>query len=91
MAEGLPVIGTDGGGVREIIVPGENGLLVPMGDTVAMATALEQLLQDPPKAQRLGQAGYQWVRRHFTSGQTARKIERVYRYLLSGKGHIFLP
>jgi glycosyltransferase involved in cell wall biosynthesis len=84
MAEGLPVIGTDGGGVKEIIVHGENGLLVPMGDADAMANAIKTLLSDPDRAQLLGRAGYLRVRRHFTAEQTARKIERVYDEIMNG-------
>lgn len=83
MAESLPVIGTDGGGVREIIVHGENGLLVPMGDADAMAEAILTLLRDPDRARALGRAGYRRVVRHFTAGHTARKIERVYRDVVS--------
>ena len=82
MAEGLPVIGTDGGGVREIIVDRENGYLVPMGDADAMAKALQELLSDPEKARKIGRAGYLRVRRHFTAEQTARKVERVYADIL---------
>ena len=82
MAEGLPVIGTDGGGVREIIVDRENGCLVPMGDADAMAKALQELLADPEKARKIGRAGYLRVRRHFTAEQTARKVERVYADIL---------
>ncbi|MGC4043918.1 MAG: glycosyltransferase family 4 protein [Armatimonas sp.] len=83
MAEGLPVVGTDGGGVREIIVHGENGMLVPMGDADAMAKAIQTLLADPNRARLLGRAGYLRVRRHFTAEQTARKIERVYHEILN--------
>ena len=85
MSEGLPVIGTDGGGVREIIVHNENGLLVPMGDPDAMAEAILCLLRDPALARALGRAGYLRVLRHFTSRQTARKVERVYREVLNGR------
>ena len=83
MAEGLPVVATNGGGVREIIIHGKNGLLVPMGDATAMAEALQSLLGHPAEARRLGAAGYRWVRRHFTAAQSARKIERVYRTLVA--------
>ncbi len=85
MAEGLPVIATAGGGVKEIIVSSENGVLVPMNDAPAMADALIALLAAPEHARKLGQAGYLRVRRHFTAQQTARKIERVYREVLSHK------
>jgi glycosyltransferase involved in cell wall biosynthesis len=83
MAEGLPVIGTDGGGVREIITHGENGLLVPMGDARALTRALETLLRDPAMARRLGRAGYHHVRQHFTVAQSARKVEQVYDEVLA--------
>lgn len=82
MAEGLPVIGTDGGGVKEIIVDRENGLLVPMGDADAIAQCISELLADPENARRIGRAGYLRVRRHFTASQTARKVERVYADIL---------
>ena len=83
MAEGLPVVATEGGGVCEIVNHGKNGLLVPMGDAPALAAALEGLLRDPAGARALGTAGYHWVRRHFTAAQSARKIERVYRTILA--------
>jgi len=83
MAESLPVVATDGGGVREIITHAENGLLVPMGDAGALASALERLLQDPALARRLGSAGYRHVRQHFTAHQSARRVEKVYSDILS--------
>jgi glycosyltransferase involved in cell wall biosynthesis len=85
MAEGLPVIATDGGGVKEIITHGENGLLVPMGDAPALARELDGLLRDPAKARRLGRAAHAHVRRHFTAAQAARKIEKVYDEVLAAR------
>ncbi len=85
MAEGLPVIGTDGGGVREIITHGQNGLLVPMGDATALARELLGLLRDPARARRLGSAGYAHVWQNFTAAQSARKIERVYDEALAAR------
>ncbi len=49
MAAGLPVIGTDGGGVREIITHDKTGLLVPMSDAPALTRALDGLLRDPER------------------------------------------
>jgi glycosyltransferase involved in cell wall biosynthesis len=78
MAEGLAVIGSDGGGVPEMIVEGETGLLAPMGDAEGLARAIESLLVDPARAQRMGQAGFVRVRQEFTAARVARQVEEIY-------------
>ena len=78
MAVGKPVIATRGGGVPEIIAHGETGLLTPMGDAQALANELISLIQNPEKARRIGRAGYEHVRHHFTAQQGARQVERIY-------------
>ena len=78
LAAGLPVIGSDGGGVPEIITHGETGLLSPMGDAPALAANMRRLLSDPEAARRMGRAGAAHVRTQFTSARTARGVERVY-------------
>jgi glycosyltransferase involved in cell wall biosynthesis len=57
MALGLPVVATDcpPGGPRMVITPEVNGLLVPVGDEDAMATAINRLIENPEFAQILGQ------------------------------------
>ena len=82
MAAGKPVIATDGGALPEIVLPGETGLLVPMGDAPAMAEAIMTLLADPVRAAGMGQAGQKRVQSQFTISHTARKIEMLYDYLL---------
>lgn len=68
MAVGRPVVSTDVGGVRDAVVNGETGLLVPSGDASAMADAIGALLDDSERARTMGNAGYQraWnkFRRH---------------------------
>jgi glycosyltransferase involved in cell wall biosynthesis len=46
LAVGTPVISTDGGGVREIVRDGSNGLLVPVGDADALAAAIRRYFAD---------------------------------------------
>lgn len=57
MAAGLPVVASDVGGLREQVVDGETGYLVPSGDAAALADALARLLDDPALRGRLGAAG----------------------------------
>jgi glycosyltransferase involved in cell wall biosynthesis len=52
-AAGLPVVGSNLGGIAERIVDGENGLLVPSGQPVALARVLETLATDPKLLERL--------------------------------------
>ena len=79
MAAGLPVAATAVGGVPELVVPGETGLLVPSNEPQALALALSHLLADEPQRKRLGQAGQERVAHYFsiknTVGQTAQLYE----------------
>lgn len=83
MALSVPVVATNGGGVPEIIQDGISGRLVPMGDALALAQAITDLLSDSARASQIGQAGYERVREHFTVALTARNIEAVYDDLLN--------
>lgn len=82
MAAGLPVVGSNGGGVPELITDGKTGLLFAMGDADGLASALESLLEDPAWARLMGQAGNVRVRRHFTAARVARQVEGVYREII---------
>ncbi|MFT4171206.1 MAG: glycosyltransferase family 4 protein [Rhodocyclaceae bacterium] len=53
---GKPMVATDVPGIRDLVVDGVNGLLVPPGQPHALAQAIAALLQDPERARRLGQA-----------------------------------
>jgi phosphatidylinositol alpha-1,6-mannosyltransferase len=57
MAAGRPVVCTDAGGPAEYVSDGETGFVVPVGDDRAIATRLEQLLDNPSLADQLGREG----------------------------------
>lgn len=57
MACGRPVVGSDSGGIPEIIQDRVTGLIVPAGDPEALADALAKLLLDRPRAEQMGVAG----------------------------------
>lgn len=65
MAAGLPVVAYRAGGVPEIVVHGETGLLAEREDVDALAAHLQQLLADAELAQRMGIAGRARVLSHF--------------------------
>lgn len=66
MACGLPVVCTDSGGNREIVVDGETGLIVAPSDTDAVVSSLRFLRDDPEAARRMGQAGRERIEKEFT-------------------------
>lgn len=57
MAAGLPVVASAVGGIPEVVVDGETGLLVPPGDAAVLAGAIGELLADPERRRRMGEAG----------------------------------
>ena len=66
MSYGVPVVGSRLGGITDIVVDGESGLLVEPSDPAALAGALERLAGDPALARRLGAAGRQRVADQFS-------------------------
>ena len=74
MACGTPVIGVAEGGVRESIVHGQTGLLLPR-DEKAMAAAIDELMADPARREAMGQAGRADVLARWTWEAAARRIE----------------
>jgi glycosyltransferase involved in cell wall biosynthesis len=66
MAHGRPVVAGDVGGLRDLVVDGETGYLVPPRDVGALRTALERLLDDRELRRRLGAAGRERARTDFS-------------------------
>lgn len=78
MWAGVPAVGTDSGGVSEVIRDGETGWLVPAGDSVALAARLLELLADDGKRQAMGAAARRYVRKNFTAEKMTERIEGLY-------------
>lgn len=86
MACGLPVVTTDCGGMREAVVDGLEGFVVPIRDAGAMAVAIERLAQDPPMRERMGQAARQRVEREFVSSRQICQWLDLYQAVLNHIG-----
>ncbi len=65
-AAGLPVIATKHGGISDVVVSGETGVLVEEHDVQGMAQAMLSLLENRNLAQSMGQAGRERIRNHFS-------------------------
>ena len=77
MAAGIPLVSSDGGALAEVVADG--GLVVPAGDSDALAATLERVLTDPNFARALGDQGRQRVERHFCWSVCAQQMVAQYR------------
>ena len=81
MAAGLPVIGTRVGGIPELVVDGETGLLVEPERPEELAAALDSLAAAPERRAELGRRGRERVQEHFSADDVARRTVALYEEL----------
>jgi glycosyltransferase involved in cell wall biosynthesis len=82
MACERPVVASAVGGIKEVVVSEVTGLLVPPADPLALADAINRVLQDREWARRLGLAGRKRVEEHFSWTSIAEKTKAMYQELL---------
>jgi glycosyltransferase involved in cell wall biosynthesis len=78
MACARPVVATAVGGTFTVVTEGENGFLVPRGDTATLARRIRDLLEDPERAREMGARGRALVEERFTSERMVGEIQTVY-------------
>ena len=77
-AAGVPVVATPVGGMRDTVVDQKTGLVVPVGDAQALATAVRRLLDDQALAERLAEEAARRVRRRYTRERMLAETLRLY-------------
>jgi len=85
MAAGRPVVATAVGGTAEAVIHNQTGLLVPPADSAAIASAIRNILSDPPIARRLGAAGKARVHQEFSAEATVQRLAQAYEDLLDSR------
>lgn len=75
MACYIPVVGSDVGGVPEVVTHDRNGWLVPAADAKALRGALERLRGDPAACRRLARAGRRTVEEHYREETMLDRLE----------------
>ena len=78
MAGGTPVIASNVGPLREIIVNGENGILIPKKDPNALRYAIDKFIRDGALRKRIGEEGRRTVLERFSLKDAIKGIEKVY-------------
>lgn len=85
MAMRRPVVATDIGGVREIVVDEKTGLLVPPGDPKAMAAAILRLLRASREREEMGAAGRDRIEREFSAQRMLSSYASLYKKLTTAR------
>lgn len=81
MLSGVPVVASDIPGNRDLVIPGETGYLVNVGDRAAFAQKAQMLLSDAELQRRMGEAGKARMKAEFTVEQMVQRHAELYREL----------
>jgi glycosyltransferase involved in cell wall biosynthesis len=85
MAAGVPVVGAGGGGVAEIVIPEETGLLFRPDDSNDLARCIERVIHDGDLARRFAIAGRSRAEQEYGIDNTARKVAEIYHEVLGNR------
>lgn len=86
MAARCPVVGTEAGGMPEMLEHEVNGLVCPIRDSAAVATHVTRLLQDPEWARGLAEKAYETCRAGFSRAAMVEGNLAVYREMIAARG-----
>ena len=82
MARGVPVVGSDAGGLPEVVRHGESGYLLPVGDVDGMAARTIEILKDDERRREMGEAARHRVESLFDAERVVGQYEAVYARVL---------
>jgi len=82
MASGVPVVGSDVGGLPEVVRHAESGYLLPVGDVEGMAARTLEILKDDERRREMGQAGRRRAEALFGADRVVTQYERYYEKVL---------
>jgi len=82
---GLPLVGSDLGGIPEVIEHGVNGFLFKPGSPLELASALDRLIKDPGLRERMGKRSLAIYRNRFSREVMIGRIEQMYDEIVQGR------
>ena len=83
MRYALPVVAFDAGGIKEWLLDGHTGFLVPWMERAKLAGRLEQLLKDKPLARKLGEGGFRFVSERFDFETYIGDLEKMFQAVIA--------
>jgi glycosyltransferase involved in cell wall biosynthesis len=86
MRFGKPVVATAAPGTTEVVVDGETGVLVPVGDVMLLARAIRDIVREPVRAAGLGKAGRARAESLFRVDTMVEKFAELYETVARSKG-----
>jgi glycosyltransferase involved in cell wall biosynthesis len=87
MASGLPVVATRHGGIVDVVVDGQTGLLVDEGDEDGMAAMMSMMANEPQTAAELGEVGKRLVAREYSIGYRVGRLESLLDRFIADRDH----
>lgn len=91
MTQGKAIVATDVGSIREAVVEGETGLLVPPHDPAALAKAIIAMLENDHRRTAMGERGARLVRDRFSIATRVSQIHDVYQRVFAGQHSAQIP
>lgn len=88
MRYALPVVAFDAGGIKDWLIDGHNGFLVPWMDRRRFAARLKQCLTDKPLARRLGEAGLKLVSERYDFDRYIRDLEAMFQRVIAERKRV---
>jgi len=85
MRYALPVVAFDAGGIKDWLLDGQNGFLVPWIDRTKFAARIDQLLNDKPLAKKLGEAGLKLVSERYDFETYIGDLEKMFQNVIAQK------
>jgi glycosyltransferase involved in cell wall biosynthesis len=85
---GRPSIATDVPGCRQIVIPGETGLLVKVNDEISLANAISELAHDAAGRRRMGAAARLLTEQRFSAADIGRQTVAIYHQLLAARADL---